>query len=43
VAKTSVIAYFAGRGGQEIVLNPSELPEAQIATIPGRDHFSNKL
>ncbi|HEY1688538.1 MAG TPA: hypothetical protein VGF95_06680 [Solirubrobacteraceae bacterium] len=34
--KTSVIAYFAGRGEQEIVLNPDELPEPQITTCHGR-------
>ncbi|MGH2852690.1 MAG: hypothetical protein ACRDLF_00655 [Solirubrobacteraceae bacterium] len=35
VPKTSVIAYFAGRGEQEIVLNPDELPDPQITTVTG--------
>ena len=30
VPKSSVIAYFAGRGEQEIVLDPGQLPEPQI-------------
>jgi hypothetical protein len=36
VPKSSVIAYFAGRGEQEIVLNPRELPKPQITTLTGR-------
>jgi hypothetical protein len=36
VAKSSVIAYFAGRGEQEIVLSPGELPEPHIAMLTGR-------
>ncbi|MGH2903268.1 MAG: hypothetical protein ACRDK7_06760 [Solirubrobacteraceae bacterium] len=35
VPKRSVIAYFAGRGEQEIVLNPDELPEPRITTVTG--------
>jgi hypothetical protein len=33
--KTCVIAYFAGRGEQEIVLDPGGLPKPQIATVTG--------
>lgn len=36
VAKTSVIAYFAGRGEQEIVLNPGKLPAPRITRIAAR-------
>jgi hypothetical protein len=36
VAKSSVIAYFAGRGEQEIVLSPDELPEPHIAMLTRR-------
>jgi hypothetical protein len=33
VPKASVIAYFGGRGEQEIVLDPAELPEPQITEV----------
>jgi hypothetical protein len=36
VPKTCVIAYFAGRGEQEIVLDPGELSEPQVTTVMGR-------
>ena len=34
VPKARVIAYFAGRGEQEIVLDPDQLPATQIAEVP---------
>ena len=40
VPKTSVIAYFAGRGEQEIVLDPGELPESQVTTVTGPSPLS---
>lgn len=33
VPKACVIAYFAGRGEQEVVLDPGQLPEAHIAEV----------
>lgn len=36
VAKSCVIAYFARRGKQEIVVNPDEVPEPHIARLAGR-------
>lgn len=35
VPKACVIAYFAGRGEQEIVLDPDQLPEPQVTTVMG--------
>jgi len=40
VAKSSVMAYFTGRGEQEIVLEPGHLPEPQITTA---QPFSNGI
>lgn len=43
VPQSTVIAYFAGRGEQEIVLNPDELPDPHITTVTGSFEHSPRL